>query len=380
MKKTLTIATLCASTCLSVQAEVRINGFANFIGGMTSSEDMLYGYEDDISFDNESLFAIQISSDINSKITATGQLVARGREDYDTSFEWAYLTYNATDNLSISAGRLRLPLFKYSASLDVGYSYHWVNAPRAVYDVDFNNIDGVRFDYSDYAGDWEYNLQGVVGKIQSKTNGANLDAKNTVALSAEATYEWFKIRGVYGTAKTTLDLASSEALAPLDDILSNLTELGLASIEDDLQVSDDKSEFIGFGLEVDMYDWFIGAEVTQIDIEDSFSPKDTAYYVTAGLRLGAVTPSITYESLDGNEDVKFLDQVPDLPTALQPTVNAIITGSQIPSMEEYNNLTLAIRYDYDTNIALKADVSKYSDKLDDTNDTTLVRFGVNYVF
>ncbi|MDU0353440.1 topoisomerase IV [Paraglaciecola aquimarina] len=380
MKKVLTIATLCASTCFNAQAEVRINGFANFVAGMTSSNDVIYGYEDDVSFDDESLFAIQVSSDINSKMTATGQLVARGREDYDTSFEWAYLTYNATDNLNISVGRLRLPLFKYSASLDVGYSYHWVNAPRAVYEVDFNNIDGVRFDYSDYAGDWEYNLQGVFGKIQSKSDGADLDAKNTVAFSAEATYEWFKVRAVYGTASAFVDLKTSESLAPLDNALSNLTQLGLGSIEDDLQINDDKAEFIGFGLEVDMFDWFISGEVTQIEIENSFSPRDTAYYVTAGLRVGAFTPSITYESLDGNEDIKFLDQVPSLAEALQPAVSAIITGVQIPNMEEYDKLTLAVRYDYDSNIALKADVSKYSDKIDDTNDTTLVRFAVNYIF
>ena len=109
---------------MTAQAEVRINGFANLIGGMTSSEDSLYGYSDSINFSEESLFAIQVSGDINDKMTATGQMVARGENDYDAEFEWAYITYQATDNVSITGGRLRLPLFNYSSSLDVGYSYH----------------------------------------------------------------------------------------------------------------------------------------------------------------------------------------------------------------------------------------------------------------
>lgn len=34
----------------------------------------------------------------------------------------------------------------------------------------------------------------------------------------------------------------------------------------------------------------------------------------------------------------------------------------------------------DTNVALKADLSKYTDNRNDLNDATLIRFGVNYVF
>jgi hypothetical protein len=52
MKKLITIAALTAST-FTVQADVRINGFANFVGGITSSEDTLYGYDDSISFSEE---------------------------------------------------------------------------------------------------------------------------------------------------------------------------------------------------------------------------------------------------------------------------------------------------------------------------------------
>lgn len=380
MKKTLTLLALGCATAFSANAEVRINGFANLVTGITSSDDALYGYDDSFSFSDESLFAIQISGDINDKMTATGQLVAKGSNDYEAEFEWAYITYQATDNLSVSAGRLRLPLFRYSASKDVGYSYHWVSAPRAVYDVAFNNLEGFRLDYNDYAGDWEYGFQLAAGTINSTIDVSDgqggeetvdYNAKNAVVLTAEATYEWFKIRAVAG--RGTSDFQPNV----LETTFAQLP----ANIADSLRIDEDTSTFYGLGVEVDQFDWFVSAEVTEVDVEDSFSPKDTAYYVTAGIRTGKFTPSITYEVLDGNaDDPRFLDQVAALPEPFQAPVGAAVVGIQQAFADEYSLVTLGLRYDMDTNVALKADISKYSDDIDDSADATLVRLAINYVF
>ena len=197
MKKALLATAVTMAMTSSAQAEIRINGFANFIGGITSSDDSLYGYDDNISFSEESLFALQASGDINDKMTATIQLLARGIDDYDIDAEWAYITYQATSNTSITAGRFRLPLFRYSASLDVGYSFHWVNAPRSMYDVPFNNLDGIRIDYSDYVGDWEYNLQASFGNYNNDIEAGEIEGDNVYAFSAEAVYDWFRIKGQF---------------------------------------------------------------------------------------------------------------------------------------------------------------------------------------
>ncbi len=378
MKKTILALTILAA-CGSAQAEVRINGFANLIAGKTSSDGMLYGYDDDISLSPESLFAVQLSGDVNDKLTATGQLVARGSDDYDVDFEWAYFTYAATDNVSVSAGRLRLPLFRYSASLDVGYSYHWVAAPQAVYGVPFNNVDGVRIDYSDYAGDWEYNFQLTAGTFENKgfeiTPGtfADIEGKNAIVGSVEATYDWFKVRATAGTAKASLSVADIDALIGQLAMIS-------APLADKLAFQDDSSAFYGIGFEIDQFDWFVSAEWTSIEIEDSFNPQDVAYYVTAGIRHGKFTPSITYEKLDGNDDLKFMDEVAALPEQVRGAAAMIVGGVQQAVMEETSTVTLGLRYDFDTNVALKADISRSTDDIDDTNDTTLVRVGVNYIF
>jgi len=378
VKKKLTIIALACSTVFSANAEIRINGFANLVGGITGRDESLYEYDDTLSFGSESLFALQVSGDINDKMTATGQVVARAENDYKAEFEWAYMTYQASDKVSISAGRLRLPLFKYSSSSDVGYSYHWITAPRVVYDVSFNNLDGFRVDYSNYAGDWEYNLQagfGTVGSDLSTSVGpGRLSVDNLMLISAEATYNYLKLRVSYVVGDGTV------ALPGLDPTFDLLRQSGLTDLAGNLEFKDDKSTFTGLGIEYDTFDWFFGGEWTEIEIEDSFNPKSKSYYVTAGFRKGKWTPSVTYESLDQNPAIKFLDKVAALPEQVQPTANAVVVGLQQPFFGEYDVVTLGVRYDMDTNVALKVDVSKKGDDLNAASDADLLRVAVNYVF
>jgi hypothetical protein len=53
-----------------------------------------------------------------------------------------------------------MPLFKYSASLDVGYYYQRLSKPQAYMTYRLATLKGV--DYSNYTGDWEYGVQFVL--------------------------------------------------------------------------------------------------------------------------------------------------------------------------------------------------------------------------
>jgi hypothetical protein len=374
MKKFIALSAITLASFAS-HADVRVNGFANLVSGITTaSDETVFGYDDSISFLDESVFAIQISGDINSKMTATGQIVARGTNDYEAEFEWAYMAYQATDKLTVSAGRLRVPLFRYSASSDVGYSYHWVTAPRSVYDVGFSNIDGAKLDYSSYAGDWEYNLQGVFGTNKSEFADGILSGKDLLLFSAEATYEWFKARGVYGTNVSTY------ARDDIDETIEILNTLGLSDLADDMYMRDDRGTFIGLGLEIDTFTYFASAEITVTENENTFTAKSTAFYATAGMRVGKFTPSVTFERLEDDDEIKYTDQLVGLSAAILPTATAIVTGIQQSAKSQYDLVTFGVRYELDPSIALKADVSTYTDNINDDSDGTLIRFAVNYVF
>ncbi|MGQ8365717.1 topoisomerase IV [Glaciecola sp. 1036] len=359
---------------------VRINGFANFTAGISSEESEALGYSDKADFSEQSLFAVQLSGQINDKMSATAQIVSKGNNGYSADFEWAYIKYDIDSEQSILAGRFRLPIFRYSSSLDVGYSYHWISAPSTVYDVPFNNLDGVRYDYSSFVGDWELMFQASLGNFKEEVSGGSSDGSNVITASFEATYESFKMRFVYGQGDNNFHLPQLDA--SLDQFAALSPELA-----EELRMNDDRGVFLGAGFEYDNFDWFVSGEITSIDIEDSFSPEDKAWYITAGIRSGKWTPHFTYETRDGNADIKFLESVAAFPAEYQPVVAGTLTAIQMPFMEEYSVTTVGARYDFDSNIAIKAEISRYDNELDAgvgirgaSEDSTIVRASVNYVF
>ena len=393
MKTKLAILSMAGLLATPAMAEIQINGFANLIAGMTLDDDeSVYGYDSDFNFDPASVFGLQVRGDVSDKLSATAQLVGRGSEDYDADFEWAYMTYMLNNNVNISAGRLRMPLFKYSASLDIGYSYHWLTPPDSIYGIDFNNIDGVRVDYMNYSGDWEYGAQLTMGRVETDTTisgtPAALELKNVVAVSFEATRDWFSARTLLALNKT------SAANAEFDGFVDGISAFGAAipnasEVAEGFSVNDDTGTFFEVAVDIDKYDWFVGAEFTQTEVDGSIIADNKAWYVTAGMRFGKFTPHITYEVEEADNGTQ-LDLVASLPPQIatgdavtDATWSAIYQGAAgIAAQQELDvsAVTVGLRYDVEPGFALKTDVTWYSDDLNDLNDATLLKVGVNYTF
>ena len=383
-----TLALLSAASFASAShAEIDINGFGNVVGGITSSDDQVLGFNDTIDFSNDSLFALQVSSDISDKLSATAQIISRGEDDFDASFEWAYITYNVSPSVTFNAGRFRLPLFAYSSSLDVGYTYHWITAPSVVYDVPFNNLDGVKLGKTGYVSGWDYSLDVAFGTFKGETLGADNNGDNTALVSGQISNESLTLRAVYGRATTTVDLTKSS-----DDVglalglgFEGIEAAGFADLADSLRIEDDTGEFVGVSVMYDNYDFFVGGEYTEVSVDNNFSNDDEAFYITAGARFGKWTPSLTYEKFESSGDIKYADDIAQLSNSGLPaetiaSLSSVAIGSQLAQESDYDIITAALRYDLDAGIAVKFDVQRLSDNVDDTQDGTLARMALNFVF
>ncbi|MDO6565702.1 topoisomerase IV [Alteromonas sp. 1_MG-2023] len=393
MKTKLAFLTAASLMSAPIFAEIQINGFANLIGGMTLDEDeAVYDYDSDFSFDPASVFGLQVRGDVSDKLSATAQLVGRGSEDYDASFEWAYMTYMVSNNVSVSAGRIRMPLFKYSSSLDVGYSYHWLTPPDAVYGIDFNNIDGVRIDYSTYSGDWEYGAQVTFGHVEADTTisgtEAALELENVMAVSFEATRDWF-------SARTLLARGTTSAVnEDFDTFVAGMAQFGsiipsAITAAEGFSVNEDTGVFFEVAVDIDKYDWFVGAEFTKTEVDDAIIASNEAWYITAGMRFGKFTPHITYEveEADNDDQAALIAALPSTIDTGDATTDATwssiyqaATGIAADQALDVSAVTLGLRYDVEPGFALKAEVTWYSDDLNDLNDATLLRVGANYTF
>lgn len=135
LKAGFAVTALALAVSPAMATELRFDGFASFVAGQALEKDELLvdpntgeaafrGYDEKMSFQANSLFAIQVRADLQEKLSATAQIIAKGQNDYEAKFNWAYLAYQLTNEVTVKAGRFRTPLFMYSDFLDVGYAYH----------------------------------------------------------------------------------------------------------------------------------------------------------------------------------------------------------------------------------------------------------------
>ncbi|NMF48608.1 porin [Pseudoalteromonas arctica] len=376
MKKLSVAVAVCAVLASSyASAEVRINGFASIVGGKSlDSDSTLYGYDDDISFKNESKFALQLSADLHEKLTATAQIIARGEDDFDATFEWAYVTYEYSDELQFSAGKMRVPFYKYSDFLDVGYAYRWVRPPKSVYGIPFSTYEGVSVVYSSQLGDWDSTLQGFYGAFDGDIDvfGTELPAElnNLGGVNWSLSYDWFSARAAYIVADTSISSEDSGLIG----LVSVLSDSGLTNTANDLITEEDKTSFVGVGFSIDYENFLFDAEYTQFEVEDSILPEQSQYYASVGYRIDSVIVHFTYEDNDDKHDSSRFNTIESIPT-LNSAVNGALEGLRAQS----NVYTIGARYDFHPSAAFKIDFSRFEDDITDT-ETDVVAVGVDLVF
>eukprot|EP00487_Bulimina_marginata_P000666 TRINITY_DN1131_c0_g1_i3.p1 TRINITY_DN1131_c0_g1~~TRINITY_DN1131_c0_g1_i3.p1 ORF type:complete len:227 (-),score=94.09 TRINITY_DN1131_c0_g1_i3:2-616(-) len=168
----------------------------------------LYGYDNDLSFKNESVFALQLSADLQDKLSATAQIVARGENDFNAEFEWAYLTYEFTDELQLSAGKMRVLFYRYSDFLDVGYAYRWIRPPQSVYNIPFSTYEGLSLLHTSQIGDWDSTVQviygGYDGTIAVVSVNGDTELNDIAGINWTLSYDWFSARAAYFVADTSI--------------------------------------------------------------------------------------------------------------------------------------------------------------------------------
>ena len=374
-KMSVAIAVCCALATSYANADVKINGFASIIGGKSlDKEQSLYGYDDDISFKNESVFALQLSADLQDSLTATAQIVARGNNDFNAEFEWAYLTYEFTDELQLSAGKMRVPFYKYSDFLDVGYAYRWVRPPKSVYGIPFSTYEGLSLVYNSQLGDWDSTLQGFYGAFDGDIDvfGNDLPAEltNFAGVNWSLSYDWLNARVAYIVADTSITSNDNNLIQLIEALNSN----NLSKTANDLITNEDKTIFIGAGFSVDYNNFLFDAEYTEFEIKDSLLAKQSQYYASVGYRIDSVIVHFTYEDNDDEHDSSRFDTIEFIPS-LNATVNAALESIRAQS----NVYTIGARYDFHPSAAFKIDFSRFDDDITNT-ETDLIAVGIDLVF
>ncbi|MFY8273198.1 porin [Pseudoalteromonas sp. SSDWG2] len=379
----------------SASAEIRINGFASITAGMTLDDgDTLFGYNDEFSLKPESLFALQVSADLQEKLSATAQIIARGENDFDAEFEWAYITYELTENTQLSAGKMRIPFYRYSDFLDVGYAYRWIRPPQSVYNLSFSTYEGLSLLHNSTLGEWDSSLQLMFGAVDddiaavSSSDAAKLN--DTLGFNWTLSKDWFSARAAYFISEATIDLSNS---AQLSALIGGLNGFGLTEQASNLAIDEDDAYFAAIGFSIDYEDILVDAEYTEFEVDNSILAKQQQYYVSLGYRIDEWTLSLTYEDNDDDNDASEFNTVPtSITTQLGPIpVSTNPTDPNAPLLRDLTNFALAsqsaadnsysvgARYNFHPAAAFKVDFTQVDYEISDTK-TEILSIGVDIVF
>lgn len=368
----LAVALMCLSGHV-LAADIKLRGFASFVGGMTpSSSDTLYGYEDKINFRNDSLIALQADAKLDEKLSATMQFMSRGANDYEPVVEWAYVTYEFSDKLQLSGGRIRVPFYRYSDFIDVRYTYNWIKVPQTVYGFEFPGYDGLSMVYTNQFGGWDSMLQIVYGQLEGQLGELDAVIEDLTGFSWTLSRDWLTLRAGYVTSKTEIRIEGIEQLA------SAVEGFGLGALANDLRVDGDSGDFWGLALGIDRNNVLFDAEYIQYKVEDSLLAETDAYFVSLGYRFGKLIPLLTYSELNSDPPDYLLDRIPPMVGGPSGPLGQIIAGAVAATEAETKLWDVGLRYDFHHSAAFKLAWTQSDDLNEGKNG--LLRFAVDLVF
>lgn len=299
-----------------------IHGFlsAGYSQSSRNISDQNIRFSDNGSFDSDSTIGLQTTFRINATTDVTAQLVAKGTDNWDLEAEWAFIRYSPNDELSLRAGRLRLPLYLFSESLEVGFSYPWIRPPEEVYAIPINNYDGVDAIYTLTFGDWVHSVQVFVGNENDNTFETQIFYGGNITSSLGPL--------LFRVSAYTFELEFLKTELPID--LSGIKNGGdyytMASLYDD-------------------GNWMFIAEFSIFKADKPELFRDTnAAYATLGKRFGKFLPHFTVATAATNN---------------QPPNPVPIPGVADPSNFTGDSYTLGLRYDLSANASAKIEWNHY---------------------
>ncbi|QJD59359.1 hypothetical protein HG264_10800 [Pseudomonas sp. gcc21] len=290
----LAVACLAASPAFALsQGEYRLNGFGTLgfthLGG--EDEGRSYGIQgqtnDSWRGDELSKLGGQFQYGLTDRLNLTTQVTLKAEQDtWKANLEWAYLSFQGSDRLTLRAGRLRNPVYMYSETLDVGITYPWLRLPDEIYhQVQISNYEGVDFTYS---------IPVSYGSVSVQAYGGQAENRDFFAYDQMYDMDYKKVAGANITLETfnygIFRVAYSEA--GLNMTMPELAIYRMADIANDV-----KGKFSSAGYQYDNGTWLAASEATRLVVE-GLTPTKNAFYVMSGRRLGDVLGHVTYAQLD----------------------------------------------------------------------------------
>lgn len=360
-----------------VNADISFSGYGSLIAGKTlgtvddplnpgqKRDEILTAdfydvgqYDNDITFNAESILALQAIVDLNSKFKITAQIVAKGVDDFEPEFDWYYLTYQATDNLTLMAGRRNIPMYYFSEYSEVGYAYPWMRPPSNLYWWQITQFNGVNAMYSFEFGEYSNTVTFFYGNEYSDDNVEMLYYDKLYGGSARTVNEiWTDIAGFnWNISGNNFDVR----------FVYFQNDRDRETIQQDGSIDPFEpfsQTFMGVGGSVDIQNFTVLFDWNLVDYDDDLGTEFPTYLVSLVYNMGDYQPYIVYSKAD-HERAKV------------PTED----------LEEHYIMGYGLRYNFLPNAALKVQYDHFVDQGHAETgwayhgDSDTIAIGVDFVF
>lgn len=382
MKTALIIFATTFFTILSVSdvlAEVKFSGFGSIIAGKTlgtvddplnpgeTRDEILTAdfydvgqYSNDVTMIPESIFALQVTTDIQTDFKITAQLVAKGVDNFQPEFDWYYLTYKAASNLTLMAGRRNIPMYYFSEYSEVGYAYPWMRPPSNLYWWQITQFNGVHALYDFEAGDYSNTITFFYGNEFSDDNAEMLYYDKLYGGTAQSVDEiWKNITGLnWNISGENFDLR----FVYFQNDRDRVTTQQDGSIPDYTPFS---QFFVGVGGAIDINQLTVLFDANYVEYDDDVGTIYPTYLLSLVYNIGNYQPYVSYSKAD-HENSKGAAPTKDL--------------------EEHYISSIGLRHNFLANAALKLQFDHFEEQGDEatgwayhgSSDTVTV--GVDFIF
>jgi hypothetical protein len=332
---------------------IKVNGFMTVAAGLNLKDDNeLYGYDDSLNWQPDSLVGLKIHSQATEDVSATIQFIARGDNDFEPEVEWAYLTYTFNEDLDVMLGRIRIPWNMMSNYLDSRHAYHWVRAPRSVYFASFNSFEGAKLRYSHELFGMESSVHLFAGRVNEElvyrtgVSGdipAHADLQDWLGLTWKVESDELTLFATYNQTDGTL---TNDFITQFGEQLSVLSQ----SLVDDIFVEDDQFLTYGFGALYDNGQYLVQSEWAKNEVA-GFLAEQESFYFSAGYYFDELLIHLTYERDTNDPDYAMLDGH-ELGDLFYPAYGFLAMDDK-----DAKAYSIGARYDLNTNTAVKAQLT-----------------------
>jgi hypothetical protein len=276
------------------QGETLVNGFGSVGFTHLGGEHVSHGYgikgqtTDSWRGDQLSKFGGQLQYGVTDDVTATVQVKASAVQDeWKPELSMAYLSWKATDGLTLRGGRLPLPIYMFSDTLAIGQSYPWLRLPDEVYSmVQASSNEGIDAIYKVPLSFGAVSYQAGIGQSHNRKNFSNdelfdVDYDSTAyANILLETNDYGSFRYSYAQSNLTLTVEKDivTPFGPRHQVFGDYDRT--------------TGKFLSMGYSYDNGTWVANAEKVALLVEGM--PRTDSFYVMGGHRFGNVMPHATY--------------------------------------------------------------------------------------